>query len=54
MSSKLQALIKQLEKDPRNLDLINEVAMRYHQPPDMNTNDEDLKLFRKAYFIKKQ
>ena len=27
--------------------------MGYYQTPDMITNDEDLKLFRKAYFIKK-
>lgn len=53
MSSKLQTLIKQLEKDPSNLDLINEVAMGYYQTPDMITNDEDLKLFRKAYLIRK-
>ncbi|MBA6338746.1 tetratricopeptide repeat protein [Colwellia sp. BRX8-7] len=53
MSSKLRALIKQLDKDPRNLDLINEVAMGYYQTPDMITNDEDLKLFRKAYLIEK-
>ncbi|MFQ3251450.1 MAG: tetratricopeptide (TPR) repeat protein [Glaciecola sp.] len=53
MSSKLKALIDKLENDPQNLELINEVAMGYYQNPDMVRNDEDLKLFRKAYLIKK-
>jgi hypothetical protein len=51
MSLQLKALIKQLEKDPTNIDLINEVAMGYYQTPEMITNDEDLKLFRKTYLI---
>lgn len=53
MSSKLKALIEKLKNDPQNLELINEVAMGYYQTPDMVSNDEDLKLFRKAYLIKK-
>jgi hypothetical protein len=31
MSSNLQALIKRIEKDPTNLDLMNKVAMVYYQ-----------------------
>lgn len=53
MSTKLKALIEKLKTEPQNLDLINDVAMGYYQNPDMVTNDEDLKLFRKAYLIKK-
>jgi tetratricopeptide (TPR) repeat protein len=53
MSLQLKALIQQLEKDPTNIDLINEVAMGYYQTPEMITDDEDLKLFRKAYLIQK-
>ncbi len=45
MSLKLKALIKQFEKDPTNLDLMNEIAMEYTQNPEMVTNDDDLIFF---------
>ncbi|MEH6631080.1 MAG: hypothetical protein V7776_09645 [Halopseudomonas aestusnigri] len=53
MSFKLKALIKKLEKDPANLDLMNEVAIEYYKTPEMITDDEDRKFFRKAYLIRK-
>jgi hypothetical protein len=32
---KLKVLIEKLKNDPRNLELINEVAIGYYQNPDM-------------------
>jgi tetratricopeptide (TPR) repeat protein len=53
MSSHLKSLVKRLEEDPTNIELMNEVAMGYCQTPEMVTNDEDLKFFQKAYLTKK-
>jgi tetratricopeptide (TPR) repeat protein len=49
----LKKLIKQLELNTLNLDLINQVAIGYMYNPSMTDEDEDLKHFEKAYKIKK-
>lgn len=49
----LKELINQLELNPTNLDLINQVAIGYMENPTMITDREDLKYFEKAYEVKK-
>ena len=50
---KLKNLISQLEQNPTNLDLMNQVAIGYMENPSMIEDREDLKYFEKAYEIKK-
>ncbi|MCU4677310.1 hypothetical protein N7931_16930 [Catenovulum sp. 2E275] len=53
MSAQLKALLSKLESAPNDLDLINDVAMAYYQNPEWVSDDEDLKLFERAYNTKK-
>jgi tetratricopeptide (TPR) repeat protein len=49
----LKKLIRELEKEPSNLDLINSVAIGYFENSVLKTDKEDYDFFEKAYQIKK-
>ncbi len=45
----LKELLQELEKDPTNLDLINQIAIACFEYPSMQTNGEVIKYFELAY-----
>lgn len=49
----LKDLIDKLKENPKNLDLINRIAIGYFENPSMLTDNEDLKHFELAYSTKK-
>lgn len=49
----LKKLISQLEQNPTDLDLLNQVAIGYMENPSMIADKDDLKYFEKAYKIEK-
>ena len=49
----LDKLLGSLEKEPRNLDLINSVALGYFENYQKKTDREDYDFFKKAYDLKK-
>ncbi len=49
----LKELIDKLKEKPKDLDLINQIAIGYFENPSMLTDNEDLKYFELAYSIKK-
>jgi tetratricopeptide (TPR) repeat protein len=51
--TKLKELIDKLKENPKNLDLINQIAIGYFENPSMLTDNEDLKHFELAYSTKK-
>jgi hypothetical protein len=49
----LKDLIDKLKDNPKNLDLINRIAIGYFENPSMLTDNEDLKHFELAYSTRK-
>lgn len=45
----LKEFLQDLEKEPTNLDLINQIALGFLETPSMQTNDEEKKYFELAY-----
>lgn len=49
----LDELLLQFEKEPQNLDLMNQIALGYFENYDKKTDRDDYKFFKKAYNLKK-
>ena len=49
----LKKLIQDFQKNPKNLDLINQIAIGYLENTSIQTDDQELKYFELAYSIKK-
>ena len=52
-ATELQELLRELEKEPTNLDLINQIAIGYIENPSVQAEDEELKYFELAYSTRK-
>lgn len=49
----LKEMIKVFKDNPKDLDLINQIAIGYFENPSMQTDDDEMKFFELAYSIKK-
>lgn len=49
----LKKMIKKLKNNPKDLDLINQIAIGYFENPSMLNDNDDLKFFELAYSTKK-
>lgn len=49
----LKEMIDKFKDNPKDLDLINQIAIGYFENPSMQTDDEEKKFFELAYSIKK-